>query len=193
MKLQHKSVYLPICQSTNKGTSKNIKRLYSDVKINMGIHAVMLCLPSLFCWYNNSEFDTKKKANVKLMSALHGNTRLLGLRDNQFTWQHRAKNIWMALKITGEREEEGVAPYAFLCRPQDGATGLRHAQKGCARERTIISESCVSEERRIHGRKEGKIQRGGMMEMGKYAEGCVMARDYVKKTTTFHTLKNNLG
>lgn len=61
------------------------------------------------------------------MSALHGNTRLLGLRDNQFTWQHRAKNIWAALKITGDREKRGGAlPFhGCVCRPQDGATALR--------------------------------------------------------------------
>lgn len=67
------------------------------------------------------------------MSALHGNTRLLGLRDNQFTWQHRAKNIWTALKITGEREKRGGAllSHTYLCRPQDGATVLRQDQR-CA-------------------------------------------------------------
>lgn len=50
------------------------------------------------------------------MSALHGNTHLLGLRDNQFTWQHRAKNIWTALKITGEREkrEGALSSHTFV-------------------------------------------------------------------------------
>lgn len=65
------------------------------------------------------------------MSALHGNTRLLGLRDNQFTWQHRAKNIWTAPKITGEREKRGGALplHTYLWRPQDGATVLRQDQR----------------------------------------------------------------
>lgn len=40
------------------------------------------------------------KDNVELMSALHWNSRPPGLCDNQFTWQHRAKNIWTALKIS---------------------------------------------------------------------------------------------
>lgn len=46
---------------------------------------------------------------VKLMSALPGNTHLLSLHDNQFTWQHRAKNIQTSLKITVEREKRGGA------------------------------------------------------------------------------------
>lgn len=101
----------------------------------MYINAVTTCLPFLFCRHNASDFDTEKKENVKLMSALHGNTRLLGLRDNQFTWQHRAKNIWTALKITGEREKRGGAlpshthTHTYLCRPQDGATVLTQDQR----------------------------------------------------------------
>lgn len=39
------------------------------------------------------------------MPALHGNTPLLGLWDNGSTWQHRAKNIWRAPKITEENEK----------------------------------------------------------------------------------------
>lgn len=65
------------------------------------------------------------------MSALHGNNRLLGLRDNQFTWQHKAKNIWSALKITREREKRGgaLSSHTYLCRPQDGATAPRQDQR----------------------------------------------------------------
>lgn len=39
--------------------------------------------------------------------ALPGNTHLLGLHDNQFTWQHRAKNIQTPLKITESKEKRG--------------------------------------------------------------------------------------
>lgn len=89
-------------------------------------------LPLLFVWFWHRE-----KENVKLMSALHGTTHPLGRRDNQFTWQHRAKNICAALKITGERQKRrgGALPsHTYLCTPQDGATVLRHDQR-CAWER----------------------------------------------------------
>lgn len=39
--------------------------------------------------------------------ALPGNTHLLSLHDNQFTWQHRAKNIQTPLKITESKEKRG--------------------------------------------------------------------------------------
>jgi len=64
------------------------------------------------------------------MLAMHGNIPLLGLRDNRFTWQHRAKNIWAAPKITEEMKRGGaLPPHTFLCRPEDGATMLRHDQR----------------------------------------------------------------
>lgn len=82
----------------------------------MHINALSICFSVLVSLHNASKFDSEKKENVKLMSALHGNTHLLGLRDNQFTWQHRAKNIWTALKITGEREkrEGALSSHTFV-------------------------------------------------------------------------------
>ena len=128
----------------------------------MYINAVTTSFSLLFCRHNASDFDTEKKENVKLMSALHGNTRLLGLRDNQFTWQHRAKNIWTALKITGEKEKRGGAlpsqTHTHLslqasrwCYSADAGS------KVCVRGGKIISESVCLRARQIHRGKHGKV------------------------------------
>lgn len=51
------------------------------------------------------EFQKAKTENGKLMQFCKGIPPSLGLWDNQFTWQHRAKNIGTALKIPGEIEK----------------------------------------------------------------------------------------
>lgn len=66
---------------------------------------------------------------MQLTPALLGDTRLFGLCDNEFTWQHRAKNIWTALKITNKKREGERGPsHTYLCRPLDGATVLRQEE-----------------------------------------------------------------
>lgn len=98
------------------------------------------------------------------MSALHGNTRLLGLRDNQFTWQHRAKNIWTALKITGEREKKGSSAFIFLS---------LHASRWCysaeagskvhMRDRKIISERVYLSKTDAWGERDKHAEKGDIM------------------------------
>lgn len=101
-----------------------------------------LFMQCLWFWHRNKE-------NVKLTSALHGNTRLLGLHDNQFTWQHGAKNIWTALNITGEREKRGLPSHTYLCGPQDGATALRQDQR-CVWGKGRLSQTVCIRARHIH-------------------------------------------
>lgn len=77
------------------------------------IMCIFCCIISTISSYSAFNFDQKKE-NVMRMQTLHGNTHLLGLRDNQFTWQHRAKNIWAALKISEEREKRGSSASTHL-------------------------------------------------------------------------------
>lgn len=77
------------------------------------IMCIFCCIISTISSYSACNFDQKKE-NVMRMQTLHGNTHLLGLRDNQFTWQQRAKNIWAALKISEEREKRGSSASTHL-------------------------------------------------------------------------------
>lgn len=56
----------------------------------------------LFCHYSALNFDRKEKLDA---SSAWEHPSLLGLWDNESTWQHRAKNIWSAPKITEENEK----------------------------------------------------------------------------------------
>lgn len=122
------------------------------------IMIVLLPLPIQCAW-----FWHRQKENVKLMSALHGNTHLLGLRDNQFTWQHRAKNIWTALKITNKKRE------GELCLHTPIFVGLKMALQCWGRIKGVFWEKERQQQcvcfwaRRIHGEEGINTESGAMM------------------------------